>query len=363
MHRVKHLFEQISSMANLHQAAIETLRGKRMTQPGARFFAVMEKEIPTLHDALSSGTYRHGPYHYFQIHEPKVRQVAAAQFRDRVVHHAIVRVLEPIFEKRFIEDSFACRVGKGTHAAMRRALHFARGHRFALKCDVWKFFPSVDHGVLIRLMKRVVGDARVINLLTGILASHTDRVEQEWDQGSGLFDFRTLPKGLPIGNLTSQFMANVYLNPVDHFIKHDLRVSGYVRYMDDFILFGDDQWMLKECGRRVKQKLGEVKLRMHPDKYRLVPTDKGVDFAGFVAFASGRVRVRSSSVKRFDRRFKRMLWEAKNRQIDSSEVRTSVRAWGAHVAHAQSYGLRSTLLGRRRERRRRTAMARVTGAR
>jgi hypothetical protein len=130
-----------------------------------------------------------------------------------------------------------------------------------------------------------------------------------------------------------------------------------------FILFGDDQWVLKECGRRVKWKLGELKLRMHPDKYRLVPTDKGVDFAGFVAFASGRVRVRSSSVRRFDRRFRRMLWQAKNRRLDPAEVTTRVRAWGAHVAHAQSYGLRSTLLGRRRERRHRPAMARVTGAR
>jgi retron-type reverse transcriptase len=255
MHRVKRLHDHVCSMSNLRHAAIETLRGKRLSLPGARFFAAMEKELPALHEELSSGTYRHGPYHYFQIHDPKERLVAAAQFRDRVVHHAIVRVLEPIFENRFIEDSYACRAGKGTHAAMRRALHFVRGHRYALKCDVSKFFSSIDHGLLIGIVKRVVGDERLIALIGGILASHTDRMEQEWPQGGGLFDYRIRPKGLPIGNLTSQFMANVYLNPLDHFIKHDLRPGGYVRYMDDFILFGDDAYTLREHGARVKQKL------------------------------------------------------------------------------------------------------------
>ncbi|MEI8197874.1 MAG: RNA-directed DNA polymerase, partial [Phycisphaerae bacterium] len=256
------------------------------------------------------------------------------------------------------------------HAAMRRALHFARGHRYALKCDVSKYFPSIDHEVLLGLVERVVGDARLLTLLRGILGSHTDRVEQEWTQGGGLFDYRTLPKGLPIGNLTSQFLANVYLNPLDHFVKHDLRVGGYVRYMDDFILFGADRQVLREQGRRVKAKLGELRLRMHPDKYRLVQTADGVDFAGFVVFANGRIRVRAASVRRFDRRYRRLLWEAKHTRLPLADVSMRVQAWGAHVAHAQSYGLRSTLLGRQREkpwwgkgRVKSGGMVRVTGAR
>lgn len=155
MHRVKHLFEQICSMSNLRQAAKEALRGKRTRLPGALFFMEQEKELALLHEQLRDGTYRHGPYHYFWIHDPKVRRVAAAPFRDRVVHHAIVRVIEPVFERRFIEDSYACRVGKGTHAAMRRALHFARGHRYALKCDVQKYFPSIDHEVLMGLVQEI----------------------------------------------------------------------------------------------------------------------------------------------------------------------------------------------------------------
>ena len=239
MHRVKHLFEQVCSMRNLRLAAKEALRGKRSRLPGATFFMEMEKELPALHEELHDGTYRHGGYHYFWIHDPKDRLVAAAPFRDRVVHHAIVRVIEPIFERRFIEDSFACRKGKGTHAAMRRALHFARGHKYALKCDVTKYFPSIDHVVLMELVGRVLGDRRVVNLLACVLGSHADAEIQEWPEGAGLFDYETRRTGLPIGNLTSQFLANVYLNPLDHLVKHDLRVRGYVRYMDDFLLFGD----------------------------------------------------------------------------------------------------------------------------
>ena len=357
MHQVKNLFEQVCSMRNLRLAAKEALRGKRTRLPGARFFMELEKELPALHAELSSGSYRHGDYHYFWIHDPKVRLVAAAPFRDRVVHHAIIRVIEPVFENRFIEESYACRMGKGTHAAMRRALHFSRGHRYALKCDVSKYFPSINHDVLMGLVARVIGDRRLLELLEGILASHVDSEDQQWHLGGGLFDYDTRRTGLPIGNLTSQFLANVYLNPVDHFVKHDLRVRGYVRYMDDFLLFGDRQSVLREHGVRIKEKLTELHLRMHPDKYRLMPTSKGVDFAGFVVFGDGRVRVRSSSVRRFDRRYRRMLWEVNHNLRDPADLTARVQAWGAHAQHAQSYGLRADVLGRRRN------SLRVTGRR
>jgi len=357
MHRVKHLFERVCSMRNLRLAAKAALRGKRTRPAGAMFFMEMEKELPALHEELRDGTYAHGGYHYFWIHDPKDRLVAAAPFRDRVVHHAIVRVIEPIFEGRFIEDSFACRLGKGTHAAMRRTLHFARRYRCALKYDVSKYFPSIDHEVLIGLVARVIGDRRVLGLLKRILDTHADAELRHWVPGGGLFDYETRRTGLPIGNLTSQFLANVYLNPLDHFVKHDLRVRGYVRYMDDFLLFGDDRGMLRKHGARIKDKLAELRLRMHPDKYRLTPTAKGVDFAGFVVFANGRVRVRSSSVRRFDLRYRRMLWEANHKLRDPADLTMRVRAWGAHAQHAQSYGLRGDVLGRRR------GSLRVTGRR
>lgn len=331
MHRVKKLFEQVCSMRNLRLAAKEALRGKRSRPPGAMFFAEQEKELPALHEELLGGTYRHGPYHYFWVHDPKDRLVAAAPFRDRVVHHAIVRVIEPVFEKRFIEDSYACRRGKGTHAAMRRALHFTRGHRYAIKCDVSKYFPSIDHEVLMGLVGRVIGDDGLLDLLGRVLASHADAEVPEWPSGGGLFDYTTRRKGLPIGNLTSQFLANVYLNPLDHFVKHELRVKGYVRYMDDFLLFGDARRQLREHGRRIREKLGELRLRMHPDKYRAMVTAGGVDFCGFVVFADGRIRVRSSSVRRFDRWYRRMRWEVNHKLRLPADLTARVRAWVAHA--------------------------------
>ena len=346
MHRHGHLFEQICGLENLIHAGRAALRGKRATGPGSAFLAEFEKEVFGLHEELCEGTYRHGGYHYFRIHEPKERLVAAAPFRDRVVHHAIVRVIEPVFERRFIEDSFACRIGKGTHAAMRRAAQFARRWPYALKCDVRKYFPSIDHNVLMGLLGRVIGDARLLDLIRHILETHADGSRQEWPPGDDLFDVRIIKRGLPIGNLTSQFFANVYLNPLDHFVKHDLRVKGYVRYMDDFILFGHDRGALKQQGRRVKQKLNHLRLEMHPDKFRLMSTGWGVDFAGYVVFADGRIRVRSSSVRRFQRRYRQMLWEVRTGCRKPSKVTESVRAWVAHAAHAQSKGLRRSVLCR-----------------
>ncbi len=320
---------------------------RRMRRPGSDFLADFEKEVVALHEQLLDGSYRHGGYHYFTIREPKERVVAAAPFRDRVVHHAIVRVIEPIFERRFVEDSYACRRGKGTHAAMRRAAEFARRWPYALKCDVRKYFPSIDHEVLLALLRRGIGDERLMELIEHILASHEDGQRQVWTPGGDLFDVQILKHGLPIGNLTSQFFANVYLNPLDHFIKHEQRVRGYVRYMDDFLLFGDERSVLRRQGEEVRRKLAVLRLRIHPDKYRLLPTVSGVDFAGYVVFSSGRIRVRSSSVRRFDRRYKRLLWELRQRRMPAAQVTQSVRAWGAHVQHAQSYGLRRSVLGGR----------------
>jgi hypothetical protein len=153
---------------------------------------------------------------------------------------------------------------------------------------------------------------------------------------------------LPIGNLTSQFFANVYLNPLDHFVKHELRVRGYVRYLDDFLLYSDDRRQLKRHGSLVQANLAELRLTMHPDKYRLLPTRLGVDFAGYVVFADGRIRVRSSSVRRFAGSYRRMLWELRHRCRPAAEVTQSVKAWVAHASHAQSVGLRRVVLGQRR---------------
>jgi len=345
MRRHRHLYDRVASFENLMAAAGTALRGKRGRAPGAVFFAGLEHEVAALHRELREGSYRHGPYHYFQIHDPKTRTVAAADFRDRVVHHAIVRVLEPLFDGRLIEDTYACRKGRGNHAAMRRAAGFARRFAFALECDVSRYFPSIDHDVLLAQVERVVADPRLLGLIRHVVASHADVETTEW-VGGGLFDVRVRRRGLPIGNLTSQFLANLYLSPLDHFVKHELRLPGYVRYLDDFRLFDHDRSRLRAHGRAAKSKLAELRLTMHPDKYRLRPTRVGVDFVGFVVFADGRIRMRRASVRRFERRYRRRRWEVERFGADAAALSASVRSWVAHAQHAHSQGLRREVLGR-----------------
>ena len=338
----KHLWPQVASLGNLMQAANLAMRGKRSLAPAAGFFAEWELECVNLAEELENGSYQPGAYRYFKIHEPKERIVAAAPFRDRVVHHALVRVLEPLFEPRFLEDSFACRKGKGTHAGMRRALHFARRHPFALKCDLRRYFPSIDHGILTGEIARVVADARVLDLIGKILASHKDGLHREY--GDDLFDFTDHPRGLPIGNLTSQFFANIHLDRFDHFVKQELRVPGYVRYVDDFILFGPDRTTLHRWGRECRDDLAARRMEIHPDKYRLCRTAEGVDFCGFVVRADGRVKLRASGVRRFRRRYLKIKHEWKAGRVEGADVRDAVRSWIAHASHAQTWRLRGKVL-------------------
>ena len=242
----RHLWQRVVSPENLMAAAADAMRGKRGRGSAARFFSRWETEVWRLHEELVCGEYRPGAYTYFKIHEPKERMVAAAPFRDSVVHHALVRVLQPIFEPRFIEDSFACRPGKGTHAGMRRAAQFARRFPCALKCDIRRYFPSIDNDLLMAQIGRVVTDAAVLGLVGTIMASHTDSKRRVY--GETLFDGREVGCGLPIGNLTSQFFANIHLDAFDHFIKHELGVKGYVRYVDDFLIFGADRPTVRAWG-------------------------------------------------------------------------------------------------------------------
>ncbi len=176
-----------------------------------------------------------------------------------------------------------------------------------------------------------------------MLATHADGEQPEWT-GDGLFDVRLRRRGLPIGNLTSQFLANVYLSPLDHFAKHQLRAKGYLRYLDDFVLFAGERAVLRAWGRALKDELGALRLRMHPDKYRLRPTRLGVDFVGFVAFRDGRIRLRHSSVRRFERRYRRQRFRVERGLGDAADLSASVQSWVAHARHAKSQELRHAVL-------------------
>jgi RNA-directed DNA polymerase len=268
--------------------------------------------------------------------------VAAAPFRDRVVHHALVRVLEPIFEKKFIEDSYACRTGKGTHAGVRRSAEFARRFPYVLKCDIRRYFLSIDHEVLLQRIGKTVADPQVTALIQKILASHEDGRRTEW--GEDLFDVRVRPHGLPIGNLTSQFFANIYLDGFEYFVKQELRVKGYVRYVDDFLLFGESREQARQWGTALRNYLSGLSMEIHPDKYRLCRTDReGADFCGFVCYASGRIKVRGASVRRYVKRL-----DALRESGTVQEIGESVRSWIGHVSHADSWRLRAAVLGGRK---------------
>jgi RNA-directed DNA polymerase len=229
----KNLHPQVCSLENVMAAARSAMQGKMSGHAAARFHARWETHAVQLAEELTAGTWQPGPYTYFDIHEPKLRRVAAAPFRDRVVHHALVRVLESIFEKKFIEDSYACRKGKGTHAGVRRCAEFSRRFSYVLKCDLHRYFPSIDHEILLQRIGKTIADRQVMALIQRILETHEDGQRMAW--GEDLFDCHILRHGLPIGNLTSQFFANVHLDGFDHFVKQELGVKGYVRYVDDFL--------------------------------------------------------------------------------------------------------------------------------
>ena len=215
----RHLFEHMTTFEALHAAYRRARRGKRRRPDVAGFEFRCEEQLLRLQEQLLDGSYRPGAYHSFRITENgKQRVISAAPFRDRVVHHALCAVLEPIWEPRFIHDSYASRPGKGTHAALDRAQHFARGHRFVLSVDVQQFFPSIDHALLRDMLARHVADKRVLTLIDHILAGGRETLRDEYRMayfpGDDLFAAER-PRGLPIGNQTSQFWANVFLHPLD----------------------------------------------------------------------------------------------------------------------------------------------------
>jgi len=253
--RYSNLYPKITTFENLHKAYHKAAKGKRRKPEVAAFEFDLESNLLRLEEALVAKTYRPGDYHSFYIRDPKHRLVSAAPFCDRIVHHALCNVIEPIFERTFIGDSYANRVGKGTHAALDRCQHFTQQYRYVLQCDIVKFFPSVDLQILRGILARKLADDDVLWLCDLILDGGAGVLENEytmrWFPGDDLFA-QLRPRGLPIGNLTSQFWANVLLNELDQFVKRELRCAAFLRYVDDFCLFSDSKrelWAWKDAVR------------------------------------------------------------------------------------------------------------------
>jgi RNA-directed DNA polymerase len=345
-----HLYPSLTSFENLYYAYRKAAKGKRGQPAVATFEFYLERDLCELQDDLEAQTYRPGPYCSFYIRDPKRRLISAAPFRDRVVHHALCNVIEPAFERTFIGDSYANRAGKGTHRALDRAQAWAARHRYVLQCDVEQFFPSVDHAILRAILARKLADGQVMWLAGRILDSGAgvlrDEYEMVYFSGDDLLAAGR-PRGLPIGNLTSQFWANVYLNELDQYVKRTLHCPAYLRYVDDFLLFGDDKNQLWDWKEAIRERLAALRLTMHERESTVYPVKDGIPFLGFRVYGDHRRLKRRNGVA-FARRLRGWRRQMARGELAPAEITPRVRGWAAHAAHGDTWRLRGSLLGSRR---------------
>ncbi len=276
-------------MENLHLSWKEFKKGKSKKEDVRLFKKDLQKNIFNLHDELTNLNYRHAGYFSFYIKDPKLRHIHKACVKDRVLHHAIFRILYPIFDKMFIFDSYSCRTGKGTHRAIFRLREFFRKASknnnktcYVLKCDIKKFFNSIDQDILLNLIENKIKDDNVIWLIKIIIKS--------------------FPAGLPLGNITSQLFANIYLNELDQYVKHDLKTKYYIRYCDDLIIISSDKKFLGKSILAINDFLkNKLRLQLHPNKVFIKTLASGIDFLGWVNFYNHRI-LRKSTRKRMFRK-------------------------------------------------------------
>jgi len=339
------LWPVITSYENLLAAARKAQRGKRFRDNVLAFNYDREAMLVELQRQLLDKSYRPGRYRTFEIVEPKRRMISAAPYRDRVVHHALCNVIEPLFDRTFIHDSYATRLGKGTHKALDRFVGWARSSRWILQCDIRKYFPSIDHEILKRLIRRKIKCRDALWLIDTII-DHSNEQEpvHEWFAGDDLLSPAARRKGLPIGNLTSQFFANIYLNGFDHFVKEELGIARYVRYMDDFALFSDSREELADARERTEDYLAGLRLRIHPVKSQLFETRQGANFLGF-RILPDRIRVRSENLKRARRRLRMQQARFRTGALTAGALRQSVRSWVEHLKYGNTARLRERIFG------------------
>ena len=322
-------FEAVYAMENLYHAWHKVSLGKSSKASILNFYRNLDSNLSSIADDLKNSCYKPGLYNCFKIKEPKERLISAAPVRDRVVHHALLNYYEPVFERHLIYDSYACRVGKGTHKAVLRAFHFAKSNRYFLKMDVRKYFDSIDHIILKTLLTKIINDKAVLNLFYIII-----------DYGNTFAE-----KGLPIGNLTSQFFANHYLSGIDHYFKEQLYARRYVRYMDDILVFSDNKRELNTMYTIAVKYIGEkLKLILKPPIIGLVIN--GVPFLGYLVKPSG-IYLQVKTKKRYKNSMTEI--ERKRREGIYTELEASRRAEAvtAHLLLARSRKFRNNVLHRR----------------
>jgi len=339
METYNHLYETICSFENLLAAARQAQRGKRFQRSVGRFNTNLDRELLALREELMARRYTPGPYHEKIITRPKQRLISAAPYRDRVVHHAVCRVVMPLFERKMIFDLYSNRAGKGTHAAIRRCQQYCGRYRYVLKCDVRKFFPSMDHEVLKGIIRRTIRCPETLWLLDRII-DHSNPQEPVCAAfpGDDLAAAATRRVGLPIGNLTSQWFGGIYLSDLDHWVKEDLRCGGYIRYVDDFLLFANDKRTLAEWREAIRALLAQVRLRLNERKSRTYRTLDGVTFLGQRVWP-GRRRIVAENVRTARRRLRWNLKQFQRGAMSQQALEQRWMSWRGHAMQADSAAL------------------------
>jgi len=336
----KNVFDKIISPENLFLAWDNFRVGKTKKKDVQMFEWKLEQNIFQLHRELRRRTYRHGSYASFYIRDPKQRHIHKAEVRDRILHHAVFTILNPIFEETFISNSFSCRIGKGTHKGfmvlekmIRNETHNYSNDCYILKCDVKKFFDTVDHGILMSILKKRIKDGNAIWLLKEIVDSFSS-------EQSDIFN----AKGLPIGNLTSQLFANIYLNEFDQFVKQKLKVKHYARYTDDFVIVSKSQKYLDDLLIPISGFLkNNLDLDLHPKKVVIKKYHQGIDFFGYIALPHYRL-VRTKTKRRIFKKLKTRIGQYGMGKINEKSLKQSLQSYLGVLSHADTHKLKQELL-------------------
>ena len=319
------LWAGIIEWENLYSAYLEAKRKKRYKAGVLRFGANLEENITNIQNHLIWESWRPSKWKEFMVYEPKQRLIQAPPFKDRVVHHALADAIGPLFEKKFIFDSYACRSGKGFHQAAKRVqtflckAHVNRKTTYVLKADISKYFHSIDHNALLMILRRTIKDKRVLNL--------NERIIRDAEFGGC---------GIPLGSLTSQIYANIYLDQLDHYVKDDLGVKYYCRYMDDFIIVCNDKKELWELLSKIERFLTDnLKLTLNP-KTAIFPAARGVDFCGYRIWRD-HILPRKRNIRRARRHFAMLTRMYSKREVSLESVRASIMSFLGYVKHCDSY--------------------------
>lgn len=352
MNRIKNMYSTIYDFENLYLSYVEARKNKRYRNDVLKYSSNLEENLIQIQNELIYKTYQIGRYREFYVYEPKKRLVMALDFKDRIVQWAIYRNLNPIFDKQFITDSFACRIGKGTHKASDRLQYWLRQvarkeqRYYYLKLDISKYFYRIDHGVLMDILKRKIADKDLLWLLDVIIKSNGMKFGlppgMEPDQCDK--EDRLKDTGMPIGNLTSQMFANLYLNELDQYCKHELRLHYYIRYMDDIIILHPDKRYLHYIKDEIETFINE-NLKLHLNKKTAIrPISAGIEFVGFRIWPTHRKLKKKSAIK-MKKRIKYIKKAYKEGRIGFEKVNNTMQSYFGIMQHFNSYKLKKKILG------------------